>query len=135
MDLLKAMITSASGMRTQGARMRIISENIANANSGALTPGGDPYRRKVMTFAEALDRESGANVVKVDRVTVDRSPFKRRYDPGSPGADEEGYVNLPNVNPLIEMIDMKEAQRSYEANVTVIENAKHMLSRTVDLIR
>lgn len=134
MDLEKTMITSASGMRSQSARMRIIAENIANAHSTSMTPGADPYRRKVMTFQQTM-HASGAPTVEVDKISTDKKPFEKNYDPGNPGADAAGYVKLPNVNPLIEMVDMKEAQRSYEANVTVIENAKAMMSRTVDLLR
>lgn len=135
MDLDQAMQTSASGMRAQSSRMRLIAENIANANSSSTTPGQDPYRRKVLTFAQALDRASGAKTVEVDKVITDSSPFKEKYDPGNPAANRDGYVKLPNVNALIEMVDMKEAQRSYKANLTVIETAKHMISRTVDLLR
>lgn len=135
MDLEKAMATSASGMRVQSARMRLIAENIANANSAATRPGSDPYRRKVMTFAQALDNATGARTVKVNEVITDPSPFREKYDPGNPAANGQGYVKLPNVNSLIEMTDMKEAQRSFQANLTVIETAKHMISRTVDLLR
>lgn len=135
MDLEKTMLTSASGMRAQSARMRLIAENIANANSSATTPGKDPYRRKVMTFAQVLERGSGATEVRVDKIMTDSSPFQEKYDPGNPAANGAGYVKLPNVNALIEMVDMKEAQRSYQANLTVIETAKHMISRTVDLLR
>ncbi|MEC9347260.1 MAG: flagellar basal body rod protein FlgC [Pseudomonadota bacterium] len=135
MELTKSMVTSASGLRVQGERMRILAENIANANSSSMTPGADPYRRKIMTFVQTLDEASGAKTVEVGNVTVDKSPFISRYDPGNPGADAQGYVKLPNVDALIEMIDMKEAQRSYEANLSAIENAKHMISRTVDLLR
>lgn len=135
MELNKSMITSASGLRVQSERMRVLAENIANANSTAMTPGADPYRRKIMTFAQAMDRESGARVVEIGDISVDKSPFESRYDPGNPGADAKGYVKLPNIDALIEMIDMKEAQRSYEANLNAIETAKHMISRTVDLLR
>ena len=135
MDLERTMLTSASGMRAQSARMRLIAENIANANSSSTTPGKDPYRRKVMTFAQALDQSSGAKMVEVKKIINDPTPFREKYDPGNPAANGEGYVKLPNVNALIEMVDMKEAQRSYQANLTVIETAKHMISRTVDLLR
>lgn len=135
MDLEKSMVTAASGMRVQSARMRLIAENIANANSTSNRPGEDPYRRKIMSFAEAMDNETRAQVVEVNKISLDKSPFRDKYDPGNPAADGRGYVKLPNVNALIEMIDMKEAQRSYEANLTSIETAKHMISRTVDLLR
>lgn len=135
MDLERTMLTSASGMQAQSARMRLIAENIANANSSSTVPGKDPYRRKVMTFAQALDQASGATTVKINKIMADPTPFKEKYDPGNPAANGDGYVKLPNVNSLIEMVDMKEAQRSYQANLTVIETAKHMISRTVDLLR
>ena len=135
MDLDRVLVTSASGMRVQSARMRLIAENIANANSSSTTPGADPFRRKVMTFRQALDNASGAQTVDIHKITTDQSPFREKYDPGNPASNNQGYVKLPNVNPLIEMADMREAQRSYQANLTVIESAKHMISRTVDLLR
>ncbi|WP_416897134.1 MAG: flagellar basal body rod protein FlgC [Minwuia sp.] len=135
MDLDRALVTSASGMRVQSARMRLIAENIANANSSSTVPGQDPFRRKVMTFRQALDGVSGAETVEIHKITSDKSPFREKYDPGNPASNAQGYVKLPNVNPLIEMADMREAQRSYQANLTVIETAKHMISRTVDLLR
>ncbi|MFY7851894.1 MAG: flagellar basal body rod protein FlgC [Brevundimonas sp.] len=113
--------------------MRIIAENIANANSTSRTPGGDPYRRQVPVF-EPMRIDAGQGVEMV-RVTPDRSDFKVEYDPGHPSADAEGYVKLPNVNTLIESLDMKAAQRAYEANLTVIETARAMQLRTLDLIR
>jgi len=135
MDLERTMLTAASGLRAQTARMRLISENIANSNSGPVNPGSDPYRRKVMSFKTVMDQEAGAQLVKVNRVRFDKSPFKEEYDPGNPASNGAGYVKMPNVNALIEMVDMKEAQRSYQANLTVIESAKHMVSKTVDLLR
>ena len=122
-------------MRVQGERLRIISENVANVDSVSEIPGGDPYRRKTITFRNALDRELGVNLVKVKKVGLDPSEFTRRYDPSNPAADQAGYVKLPNVNSLIEMNDMREAQRSYEANLKVIEVARGMLTRTIDLLR
>ena len=135
MELLNSMMVSAAGMRVQGQRMRIVAENIANANSQPTEPGGDPYRRKLVIFKNLLDRELGARLVEVDKVTVDNSEFQKRYDPGNPAADADGYIKLPNVNALVEMMDMREAQRSYEANLTVIESAKQMMARTVELLR
>jgi flagellar basal-body rod protein FlgC len=134
-DLTKTLAISASGMKVQGARLRVIAENLANAESTAKHAGDLPYRRKVVTFQNALDKEMKANLVKVRKVDVDRSDFNRRYEPGHPSADADGYVLLPNVNPLVETMDMREAQRSYEANLGVIEATKQMLSRTVDLLR
>lgn len=134
MDLAKSMIISAAGMRAQSQRMRVIAENLANANSLSLEPGGEPYRRKVISFANQLDRTHDVNLVAVTGVVPDRSPFQRKYDPAHPAADADGYLFTPNVNSLIEVMDMKEAQRSYEANLSVIENVKAMLSQTVKLL-
>lgn len=135
MDLTKTMKVSAAGMQAQSARMRTISENLANADSLAATPGGDPYRRKVLTFKNELDRTTGTRMVKADKVVRDRSDFQRRFDPNHPASDAEGYVLAPNVNSLIEVMDMRQAQRSYEANLNVIEVAKSMIQRTIDILR
>jgi flagellar basal-body rod protein FlgC len=135
MDLMESLMISAAGMRVQGERLRVISENIANADSVSEVPGGDPYRRKTISFQNALDRELGVNLVKVKKVGLDPSEFTRKYDPNNPAADKQGYVKLPNVNALIEMNDMREAQRSYEANLKVIEVSRSMLQRTIDLLR
>ncbi|HYE50935.1 MAG TPA: flagellar basal body rod protein FlgC [Azospirillaceae bacterium] len=135
MDLMNALSMSAQGMKVQGHRLRVIAENLANANSTASSPGDLPYRRKVVLFENALNRELGIETVKVKKVDVDRGDFQRRYDPGHPSADAEGYVLLPNVNTLVETMDMKEAQRSYEANLGVIDATRQMLMRTVDLLR
>ena len=135
MDLVKAIKISASGMKAQGVRLRVISENLANANSLAETPGGDPYRRKLVSFKEVLDKSLGAETVAVNRIEFDQSEFNKRYDPTHPAADKEGYVYTPNVNPLIEMMDMREAQRSYSANLDMIETSKRMIERTIDLMR
>ena len=135
MDLMESLMISAAGMRVQGERLRVISENIANVDSVSEVPGGDPYRRKTITFQNALDRELGTNLVKVKKVGLDPSEFTRKYDPSNPAADKSGYVKLPNVNALIEMNDMREAQRSYEANLKVIEVSRGMLQRTIDLLR
>ena len=134
MDLMESLMISAAGMRVQGERLRVISENVANADSVSEVPGGDPYRRKTITFQNALDRELGVNLVKVKKVRLDPSEFTRKYDPNNPAADRSGYVKLPNVNALIEMNDMREAQRSYEANLKVIEVSRGMLQRTIDLL-
>ena len=134
MDFSKSMAVIASGMRAQSARMKIIAENIANANSTAQTPGGDPYRRKIATVTSDFDRELGANLVKAGRPITDNSDFRTRYDPGNPNADARGYVKLPNVDGLVEIMDMREAQRSYEADLTAMDATKSMLARTVDLL-
>src|SRR5438132_424857 len=129
-----AMSVAASALRAQQARMRVIAENLANANSTSATAGGDPYRRQVPVFqAEALG--DGAQGVRMAKVIPDQTPFKSEYDPGNPSADAKGYVKAPNVDPLIEALDMREAQRAYEANLNVIETARSMESRTLDLLR
>lgn len=135
MELFDTMFISASGMRVQGERLRVIAENLANADSVGETAGADPYRRKVVTFKNQLDREMGVDLVKVAKVGTDPSDFRKKYDPGNPAADKDGYVSLPNVNALVEMTDMREAQRSYEANLKVIEASRSMLSRTIDVLR
>ena len=134
MDFSTSMTVAASGLRAQSERMKIIAENIANANSTSPTPGGDPYRRKIATQKSDFDRELGANLVEAGKPLPDQSDFRSQYDPGNPDADKQGYVKLPNVDPLIEIMDMKDAQRSYDANLTVMDATKQMLSRTVDLL-
>ncbi len=135
MDLIKSIKISAAGMQAQGTRLRVISENLANANSLAERPGEQPYRRKLVTFKNVFDRQLDVNRVKIDKFMPDRSQFPKKYEPSHPAADASGYVDLPNVKPLIEMMDMREAQRSYEANLSVIEVSKRMLMRTIDLLR
>jgi flagellar basal-body rod protein FlgC len=135
MDLMESLMISAAGMRAQGQRLRVVAENLANADSVSEVPGGDPYRRKTISFKNQLDRELGMETVQVQKVGEDPSDFRMKYDPGNPAADGKGYVKLPNVNSLIEMSDMREAQRSYEANLKAIEVARNMLQRTIDLIR
>jgi len=134
MDLATSMLVAASGMRAQSTRMRTIAENIANANSTAPTAGADPYRRKVATINSSFDRELNANVVEAGKPVQDMSDFRTQYDPGNPVADSKGYVKLPNVNSLVEIMDMREAQASYEANVNVLDASKTMMSRTIDLL-
>jgi flagellar basal-body rod protein FlgC len=134
-DLIKSSKVAVSGMKAQSERLRVISENLANADSLAQTPDGSPYRRKVVTFKNELDRTNGYNQVKVNHVRPDPSDFQRRYDPKHPAADRDGYVLAPNVNPLIEMMDMREAQRSYEANLNVVNTSRSLLSRTVDMLK
>lgn len=135
-DLFEAMTISSYGMRAQGTRMRVISENMANANTAAPTPEGDPYTRKVVTFKNELDRELGVNKVQVDKVEQEtKEPYPLKFMPDHPGANEQGYVRLPNVNPLIEAMDMREAQRTYEANLGMIEQSRTMMMQTIDLLR
>ena len=135
MDLMKSMSISAAGMKVQGTRIRTIAENVANADSTAQVPGGQPYRRKVVTFDNALNRALGAETVYVKGITADKSDFGRRYEPGHPAADDEGYVLVSNVSSLIELTDMREAQRSYEANLKVIQSARSMLQQTIEILR
>ncbi len=135
MDFAQSMLIAASGMRTQSDRMRVIAENIANASSTAQVPGGDPYRRRIATVTSSFDRELGATLVAPGKPQADMSEFRKQYDPGNPAADKTGYVKLPNVNSLVEIMDMREAQRSYEADLTIMDATKSMLSRTVDLLR
>jgi len=136
MQLINAIGISASGMHAQGDRLRVISENIANADTAPLSPGDDPYRRKTVLFKNVLDKELGADVIKTDKISEDMtSPFRLKYMPDHPGADANGYVKLPNINTLVEVMDMREAQRSYEANLGMIETSKSMMTHTLDLLR
>lgn len=134
-DLVKSMNVSAAGMKVQGTRLRVISENVANAGSTALTPGGEPYRRKLVTFENVFNRQLGAEVVRVRDITRDTSDFQQRYEPGHPAADANGYVKTSNVNTLVEITDMREAERSYQANMRVLRASRGMLERTIDLLR
>jgi flagellar basal-body rod protein FlgC len=135
MDFMKSMAIAASGLRTQAGRMRVIAENIANADSTAKSAGTDPYRRKIATFRAEVDRALDANVVGFGKVRTDPSDFRTKYEPGHPAADANGYVKYPNVNSLVEMTDMREAQRSYEANLNVIGATRRMIQRTLDLLK
>jgi flagellar basal-body rod protein FlgC len=126
---------AASGLEVQSQRVRIVSENLANAQSTGNTPGADPYTRKTISFESEVDRISGANLVRVESIERDRAPYRIEHDPGHPAADPGGYVKLPNVNVLVEMADMREASRSYEANLQVIKQAREMISMTIDLLR
>lgn len=134
-DLFKSMQISASGMRAQGNRVRIVAENIANADSLPTAPGEEPYRRQTISFKTELDRATGVELVAVDRVRPDASEFKKEFKPYHPAADADGYVLAPNVNSLIEMADMRESQRSYEANLGVIRAAKAMVQQMIELLR
>ncbi|HEV7633817.1 MAG TPA: flagellar basal body rod protein FlgC [Bradyrhizobium sp.] len=134
-DFSRSMSIATSGLRAQAGRMRVISENIANADSTAATPGGDPYRRKVPTFSSELDRSLDAKTVALGRIRPDPSAFRIKHDPGNPAADAAGNVKYPNVNPLVEMTDMREAQRSYEANLNIISATRRMIQRTLDILK
>ena len=135
MDLKASLGVSASGLRAQSLRMRVIAENLANQDSVAQSPGGNPYRRRVASFSAEVDRATGATGVKVNSIQNDKSDFTRVYQPGHPAADARGYVLKPNVNSLVETADMKAAQRSYEANLNAIEAAKSLTMRTIDLLK
>lgn len=135
MDLAQALAISAHGMEAQTERLRVIAENIANQDSSGSTPGATPYRRRTVVFANALDRALGAETVRIAAVVPDQSPFPVKYDPSNPAADGQGYVRTPNVNGFVEMMDMREAERSYSANLNVMQASRSMLSRTIDLLK
>jgi flagellar basal-body rod protein FlgC len=135
MDFLKSLSIAASGLHAQAGRMRIIAENIANADSTAERPNIDPYRRKITTFRSEIDRALEARVVGLGRVKTDSTAFRLKHEPGHPAADANGNVKYPNVNPLVEITDMREAQRSYEANLDVIGATRRMLQRTLDILK
>ena len=128
-----AQAVAASALRAQQARMRIIAENLANADSTSKTPGGDPYRRQAPVFEPT--KVAGAQGVRMAKVEADQTEFRQEYDPGHPSADAKGYVKLPNVNTMVEALDMREAQRAYEASLNVIETSRAMQMRTLDLLK
>jgi len=135
-ELLNAIQISASGMRAQGARVRVITENVANADTTGKTPGSDPYRRQTITFKNELDKKTGVSEVKVDKIGVDKqTDFTLKYLPDHPAANAEGYVKMPNMNAMVEIMDVREAQRSYEANLGMIEQSRSMVLRTIDMLR
>lgn len=133
--LLTASKIAASGMFAQSARMRVVSENMANANSTGSTPGADAYRRKTISFENAYDEALSADTVAVKSVGRDESPFRIEHRPGDPAADADGNVKLPNVNMLMEIADMREAVRGYTANTQIIKQVREMTSMTIDLLR
>lgn len=135
MDFIKTMAIAASGLRAQAGRMRVISENLANADSTPSRPGADPYRRKLPVFISDFDRELGVRTVALTRTQTDKSDFRLKYEPGHPAADANGNVKYPNVNAVVELSDMREAQRSYEANVNLITATRRMLQRTLDILK
>ncbi len=136
MDPLQSIgAVAASGMRAQGERLKVVAENVANAGSTGATPGADPYQRKTLAFEEMIDRNTGASMVRISALGRDRAPFGREYDPAHPAADAEGYVRTANVNPLLEMSNMREASRSYEANLNMFEAGRRMRGQILDLLR
>ncbi len=136
MDALKSIgAVAASGMHAQGERLKVVAENVANADSTGDSPGADPYQRKTLAFEELIDRDSGASMVRITALGRDQSPFGRDYDPAHPAADAEGFVKTANVNPLLEMSNMREASRSYEANLNMFEAGRRMRGQVLDLLR
>ncbi|MFY8031210.1 MAG: flagellar basal body rod protein FlgC [Devosia sp.] len=134
-DFLSSLKIAASGLHAQNARMRVIAENIANVDSAGKAPGEDPYRRRIPTFKAVMDDEVGGKIVQIGRLAYDQSDFSTRYEPGHPAADESGYVKYPNVNSLIESMDMREAQRTYEANLNVVTVTRQMLGQTINILK
>lgn len=135
MDLMDTMQISGAGMQAQSQRLKVVAQNIANADSVGTENGSQPYRRQTISFKNMVDRETNAELVKLDKIDVDRSDFGKRYEPSHPMADAQGYVLTPNVNPIMEMMDMREARRGYEANLNVIESSKSMLTQTINLLK
>ena len=126
---------ASSGMKAQAERLKVISQNMANVDSVSAEPGGEPYRRQVVSFQNYIDPKTGAQKVRVDKIVKDMSPFEKKYDPNHPAADANGYVSLPNVNTLVEMMDMKEAQRVYDANLNMLKTAREMNSSVLDILK
>jgi flagellar basal-body rod protein FlgC len=130
-----ALHIAASGLQAQSMRLRVVSQNIANAQSTGSAPGADPYARQTVSFESEMNRTLGANLVEVKSVGVDSTPFKLERDPGNPAADENGMVKMPNVDVLVELADMREANRSYEANLQVAKQSADMLNTTITLMK
>jgi flagellar basal-body rod protein FlgC len=135
MDLVTSLYVAASGMRAQSGRMRVIAENLANADSASPTANGEPYRRRIPTMTASFDSALGSTLVELGKPVADQTDFRMQFEPGNPLADAKGYVKMPNVNALVEMMDMRDAQRSYEANLQTMDAARSMLARTIDLLR
>ena len=135
MEFMKSLLVAATGLKAQSGRMRIIAENLANADSTARTPDQDPYRRRIPTFKAEFDRKMQANVVELGKVETDKTDFLLRFNPGHPAADADGFVKMPNVSRVVEAVDMREAQRSYQANLNVITSTRQMLARTIEILR
>lgn len=135
MDMSTALTISARGMQVQTARLRVIAENLANQDTTGSIPGAEPYRRKTVSFANEVDRAAGTNLVKVKKIGRDKGELPLRYDPGHPAADPNGYIKTPNVNTMIEVMDMRESQRSYNANLAVMQSARGMIARTIEMLK
>jgi len=134
-DLIDSIAISSAGMKVQAARMKIVAQNVANADSISSTPGGMPYQRQNISFKNMLDKETGVSMVQVNKIGVDKTPPVSRYEPNSPSADQNGYVLYPSINKDVEMVDMQEARRSYEANVDIIDASKAMIGESIGLIK
>jgi flagellar basal-body rod protein FlgC len=134
-DLSSTLGISAAAMRAQALRLRVIAENLANQDTTGSTPGADAYRRKTVTFENKLDETLGVDTVDVRKIGQDMSDFPLRYDPSHPAANAEGYVREPNVNSFIEVMDMRESERSYSANLSVMQTTRSLLSRTIDMLK
>ena len=135
MEAFKTMAVAAAGLKAQSGRMRLIAQNLANAKATGTTPGADPYRRQMPVFTQELDRAMGVKTINLDRTVLDKSDFSLKHDPSHPAADETGYVKMPNVNSLVETMDMREAMRSYEANLNVIKSTRQMIAKTLELLQ
>ena len=135
MDIETALAISAHGMRAQTERLKVVAQNLANQDTTGAAPGADPYRRKTITFRDDMDRALGTEVVGVARIAGDPAPFQLRYDPSNPAADPRGYVRMPNVNSFVELMDMRAAQRGYDANLAVMQTTRGMLSRTIEMLK
>jgi flagellar basal-body rod protein FlgC len=133
--LSQTMETAASAMRAQSTRLRLVAENLANAESTSAVPGGSPYQRKTMSFQQAVDKATGAALVQPGRISTDSTPFHSVYDPSHPAANTDGYVSMPNVSPVLETADMREAERSYEANLAALNQARSMIAKTLDILK
>jgi flagellar basal-body rod protein FlgC len=135
MDIKDTLFIASAGMKAQSDRLRVVAENMANIDSVSTVAGGEPYRRKTVTFGNVLNKALGFDTVQIVKRGTDNSDFKKQYDPGNPMADDQGYVQASNVNMIVEMMDMREARRTYEANLNVVEMAKSMLNSTIGLLR
>jgi flagellar basal-body rod protein FlgC len=134
-DFLSSLKIAATGLHAQNARMQIIAENLANVDSAGKTPTDNPYRRRIPTFQAVMDADAGGQIVKIGKTALDMSDFNMRYEPGHPAANSAGYVKYPNIDPLVEAMDMRQAQRTYEANLNVVTTTRQMLSRTLDILK
>lgn len=135
MKLMDTLTISGAGMKVQSDRLRTVAQNIANSESAGTRPGEEPYRRKTISFEAVMDREAGFDTVQTKNIGTDPSPFNLKYDPSHPAANEQGYVRMPNINPILEMMDMREARRSYEANLNMVEASRAMMSQAINLLQ